>query len=63
MCGMPALAYKNKKLVQFICFGVTAVTGGPLSSILSGMAVFTKVLPEDIKNEKLFNTKTFDKGE
>lgn len=63
MCGMPAIAYKSKKVIQIICFLFTLVTGGILSSILTGFAVFTKVLPEDIKNEKVFNTKTFDKGE
>ena len=63
MCGMPAIAYKSKKAIQIICFVFTCITGAPLSSVLTGFAVFTKVLPEDIKNEKVFNTKTFDKGD
>ncbi len=63
MCGMPALAFKTKKIVQIVCFVFTLLTGGVLSSVLTGFAVFTKVLPEDIKNEKVFNTKTFDKGD
>ena len=62
MCGLPALAYKSKKGIQIFCFVFTLITGGIISSILTGFAVFTKVLPEDIKNEKVFNTKTF-KGE
>ena len=62
MCGLPALAYKSKKAIQIVCFVFTLITGGIFSSILTGFAVFTKVLPEDIKNEKVFNTKTF-KGE
>ena len=63
MCGMPAIAYKSKMAIQIICFVFALLTGGPLSSLLTGCAVFTKVLPEDIKNEKVFNTKTFDKGD
>jgi FtsH-binding integral membrane protein len=62
MCGMPALAFRDKKAVQIVCFIFTLVTGGVLSSLLTGLAVFTKVLPEDIKNEKVFNVRTF-KGE
>lgn len=62
MCGMPALAFKNNRIVQLVCFIFTLITGGVLSSVLTGFAVFTKVLPEDIKNEKVFNIKTF-KGE
>ena len=63
MCGMPAIAYKSKKGIQIVCFLITLITGGILSSILTGFAVFTRVLPDDIKNEKVFNIKTFDKGE
>ena len=62
MCGLPAIAFKNNKAVQVFCFIFTLVTDGVLSSILTGFAVFTKVMPEDIKNEKVFSTKTF-KGE
>lgn len=62
MCGLPALAFKSKMGIQIVCFIFTLVTGGPLSSLITGFAVFTKVLPEDIKNEKVFNTRTF-KGE
>lgn len=62
MCGLPAIAFKNNKAVQVVCFIFTLITGGVLSSILTGFAVFTKVMPEDIKNEKVFSTKTF-KGE
>ena len=61
MCGMPAIAYKSKKAVQIVCFVFTMFTGAPLSSVLTGFAVFTAVLPEDIKNEKVFNTRTYDK--
>ena len=63
MCGMPAIAYKSKKVIQIVCFVFTLITGAPLSSVLTGFAVFTSVLPEDIKNEKVFNVKTFDKGD
>ena len=63
MCGMPAIAYKSKRVIQFVCFGFTVLTGGILTSVLTGFAVFMKVSSEDIKNEKLFNVKTFDKGE
>lgn len=62
MCGLPALAYKNNRAVQMVCFAFTLISGGVISSIITGFAVFTKVLPEDIKNEKVFNVKTF-KGE
>ena len=62
LCGLPALAFKSKRGIQIVCFIFTLVTGGPLSSLITGFAVFTKVLPEDIKNEKVFNTRTF-KGE
>ena len=63
MCGMPAIAYKSKRAIQIMCFVFTLITGAPLSSVLTGFAVFTSVLPEDIKNEKVFNVKTFDKGD
>lgn len=63
MCGMPAIAFKTKKTIQIICFVFTLLTGGPLSSFLTGYASFINVLPEDIKNEKVFNVKTFEKGE
>lgn len=63
LCGMPALAFKTKKALQLVCFVFTVLTGGILTSMLTGMAVFTKVLPQDIKNERVFNTKTFEKGE
>ena len=63
MCGMPAIAYKSKRAIQIVCFVFTLITGAPLSSVLTGFAVFTSVLPEDIKNEKVFNVKTFDKGD
>lgn len=62
MCGLPAISFKNNKAIQVVCFIFTLITGGVLSSILTGFAVFTKVMPEDIKNEKVFSTKTF-KGE
>lgn len=63
MCGMPATAYKTNKGAQIGCFVLTILTGGVLSSILTGYGLFTKVQPEDIKNERLINTKNFKKGE
>ena len=35
------------------------LTGGIVSSTFTGIAVFTKVQKDDIKNEGIFNTKTF----
>jgi len=63
MCGMPAMAYKTKKVVQVVCFVLTLISGGPLTSTLTGFAVFTRVSDDDIKNENVFNTKTFEKGD
>lgn len=63
MCGMPATGYKTNKGVQIGCLIFTCLTGGILSSIFTGFAVFTKVLPEDVKNERIFNTKNFKRGE
>lgn len=59
LCGFPATAYHEKKFIQILCFVLMIFTGGILSTATTGLAVFTKVDPEEIKNEKIFNTKTF----
>ena len=59
LCGFPATAYHEKKFVQYFCFAVTIFTGGIGSTICTGFAAFTKVEQEEMKNEKIFNTRTF----
>ena len=57
MCGLTASAYNNKKALQIICFVFTLVTGGIVSSMLTGVAVFTRVPLEEIDNENIFKVK------
>ena len=59
LCGFPATAYHEKKFIQFLCFILMIPTGGILSSVFTGFAAFIKVEDVEIKNEKIFNTKTF----
>lgn len=59
MCGTPATSYKQKFYVQVICFVITVLTGGILSSTLSGIATFMKVEDGEIENEGIINVKTF----
>ena len=61
LCGFTATAYKENKLIQIICFLVTLVTGGIASSTFTGIATFTNVLEDEVKNEKIFNTKKMGK--
>lgn len=63
LCGFTATAYKQNFAIQIICFLVTLCTGGIISTTLTGIATFSKVLDEEIKNEKIFNTKTFKGGQ
>jgi hypothetical protein len=58
LCGFPATAYHEKKIIQFLCFFTMIFTGGILSTTLTGIASFIKVENEEIKNEKVFNIKT-----
>lgn len=60
LCGFSANQYRDNRVVQFICFLLTLLTGGIATSTITGVAVFTKVLPEEIKNEKIFNVKKFN---
>lgn len=57
MCGLTASAYNNKKFLQIICFIFTLVTGGIISSVFTGVAVFTKVPAEEIESENIFKVK------
>lgn len=57
LCGFSANDYRNKKFIQILCFLVTLFTGGIASSTFTGVAVFTKVLEEEVENEKLINIK------
>ena len=59
MCGMTATAYKDMMKTQLICFVSTLLTGGIFSTILTGVAVFVPVDPEELKREATYNTKTF----
>ena len=59
LCGMTANAYKSNFKIQLICFLLTLFTGGVASTTFTGVGAFTNVLPEDIKSEGLYNTKTF----
>jgi len=59
LCGFPATAYKEKFFIQLICFVVTLFTGGIASSIFTGFATFTRVEDSEIKNEGVYNTRTF----
>ena len=59
LCGMTASAYKDKFAVQLVCFLITLFTGGIASSTFTGVAVFTKVEMDEVKNEGIYNTKTF----
>lgn len=63
LSSFPATAYKEKFLIQLICFITTLLTGGIASSTFTGLAVFTKVLDEEVKNERLINTKTLKNKE
>ena len=57
LSGMTATAYQTKKSVQIVCFCVTIVTGGILSSVFTGLAVFAKVDKSEVENENLINIK------
>ena len=59
LCGMTASAYKDRLAIQIVCFLITLFTGGIASSTFTGVATFTKVDIEDVKSERIFNTKTF----
>ena len=59
LCGLSATAYKEKFLIQLCCFVITLLSGGIASSTFTGLAAFTKVLDDEVENEKIFNTKTF----
>jgi len=59
LCGLPATAYQEKKFIQILCFVITLLTGGVLSTTFTGLGAFIKVDEEEIKNERIFNTKTF----
>lgn len=59
LCGFPATAYHDKKGIQILCFVIMIFTGGIASTIFTGFAAFTKVEQDEIKNERIFNTKTF----
>ncbi|MGN0961854.1 MAG: hypothetical protein ACI4PF_06640 [Christensenellales bacterium] len=59
LCGFTANQYKDNFAVQLICFLICLFTGGIVSTTFTGVAVFTKVLPDEVKNEGIFNTKTF----
>lgn len=61
LCGMTASGYESSFTIQIVCFVITLFTGGIISSIFTGVAVFTKVDKSEIKNERIFNTKTFKK--
>lgn len=57
LCGFTATSYKQNKAVQIICFVVTLLTGGIISSTLTGIATFLKVSEEEITNENVFKTR------
>ena len=59
LCGFSATAYHEKFTVQLVCFLLTLLSGGIASTTFTGIGAFTKVLPEEIKNEGIYNTKTF----
>ena len=59
LCGLPATAYREQFAIQLICFILTLLTGGVASSTFTGIATFIKVEDDEIKNERIFNTKTF----
>lgn len=59
LCGFSANQYHDNFAPQLICFLICMFTGGIVTTTFTGVATFTKVLPEEIKNEKIFNTKTF----
>jgi hypothetical protein len=58
LCGVTANGYKSNFRIQLICFLLTLLSGGIASSTFTGVAVFTRVLPEDLKSEGVYNTKT-----
>ena len=62
MCGFTANAYKDKKLIQILCFIITLITGGIASSTFTGIAAFAKVLDEEVENENLINIKQIKGG-
>ena len=59
LCGFNAIQYKEKIVLQLICFLFTLCSGGIVGSTFTGIAVFTKVQKDDIKNEGIYNTRTF----
>lgn len=60
LCGFSAMQYKDMFAVQLVCFLLTLISGGIVTTTFTGVATFTKVLPEEIKNEKIFNVKKFN---
>lgn len=57
LCGMPATAYKQNKLVQILCAILTTITGGIGSTALCISACAMKVLDEEIENENIIKIK------
>lgn len=59
MCGLTATAYNNMFKTQIICFVVTMLTGGIVSTVFTGLATFVPVDGDELKREAIYNAKTF----
>ena len=59
MCGMTSTGYSQNKLIQIICVCVTALTGGIIATTLTAVACGTKVLQDEIENEKIIKIKKY----
>ena len=59
MCGMTATGYSQNKVVQIICVCITAITGGIVGTTFTAIACGTKVLQDEIENEKIIKIKKY----
>lgn len=57
LCGMTATGYKQKNLLQIICFIITMLTGGLVGSVLSGLGTFSRVSDEEVEAENIIRIK------
>ncbi|MCI5497061.1 MAG: hypothetical protein MR412_00510 [Firmicutes bacterium] len=57
LCGLTATAYKTNKRIQIICLIVTILTGGIVGTTLTSVALGTRVLDDEVENEKIFKIK------
>ena len=57
LCGFTASAYKINICIQVVCLIVTILTGGIIGTVFTSVALGTKVLNDEVDNEKIFKIK------